>query len=225
MVLGRFERFSESAALDVEAAIGGLCSTLNCLGWLSDTLPLAVMGYSFGATMAYETVRMLQHHAEYKDKFNVCQLILLAGPDRSMLATWEFPALEDRTLASFVNYHVKHMGRMNPHFDTDAAYLPKLLGFILEVFFRDVQLLHAWMMHFDQLKAEDRQVKCNLLCINGTKDMAVQQRNNWLDIVTTGKYEQISFPGDHFFVYHDAGLDKEVAEQMGKAIKRSLGKW
>ncbi len=162
---------------------------LKELDWLFD-LPLAFMGYSFGAALAYECARTLEH--EWGVSVN--HLICLNGPDRERLRSWTFMnSATDRDIDKFIAYHVANMGRFNPLFDMNTVYLPDLLGLIFEVFFRDNDTALNWIEHYDNLPLEQRQVKCHITCINGDVDMAVRH-GGWMDLAQ-GSYEQITFPG------------------------------
>ena len=100
------------------------------LGWLED-VPLCFLGYSFGAMLAYECARFLEHEW----RVSVSHLVCLNGPDREKLRAWRFLSREGCTLSRYVEYHEENMGRFNPKFDLNLAYMPKMLRLIFDVFF------------------------------------------------------------------------------------------
>jgi surfactin synthase thioesterase subunit len=135
---GRFERLQEPGCHDSEALVQGVCEALRDLHWL-DSLPLCFLGYSFGTAMAYACARYVEHVLQKP----VQHLICLAGPDRSVYHSWQFIDVNAEAYAltgmpfalkDFVEYHEKNMGRMNPLFDLNLAYMPQLLGLIFSVF-------------------------------------------------------------------------------------------
>lgn len=212
---GRFERFMDVPMVDSEENVRGVCQALKDLDWLA-SLPLVFMGYSFGSAMAYACARFLEHEWQAP----VAHLVCLAGADRPIYSNWKFLSPDDRSLDSFIKYHVDNMGRFNPLFDLDTAYLPPLLELIFEIFHRDMQLAHSWVSNFDRLNAEEKKLSANILCVNGDVDRAVSS-GGWLD-VAKGRYEQIVFSGDHFFVYQDEAIDRDVVEQITRCILRAL---
>ena len=134
---GRFERLQELGCKDCAELVKCVCTALKDLNWLT-TLPLCFLGYSFGAAMAYACAQ----YAEYEMDAVVQHLICLAGPDRNIYNSWKFIDLDVGALASgmpfelqdFIQYHEHNMGRMNPLFDLNLAYIPQLLALIFSVF-------------------------------------------------------------------------------------------
>jgi surfactin synthase thioesterase subunit len=234
---GRYERFLETPLIEIDAIAEEVCKTMEEFGWLrpvnnangievteedwveysmqQPAHKLVVLGYSSGCAIAYECVRMLQHSfAMPPDRLH---LVCLNGPDRQVFGRWEFLPYTSRSLEDFVAYHIKSFGRMNPHFDLKAAYVSTLLDVIFEVFHRDNATSMSWMTEFDNRPLDQRMISCPITAVIGDEDIAVRCCG-WKEI-GSGKYDQFTYPGDHFFVYHDADLDLEVASDIARSIK------
>ncbi len=166
------------------------------------------MGYSFGATLAYETIRTLFHDFSYSAQ----HFISLAGPDRAVYSRWKFLPGNERSLEAFIDYHRGNLGRMNPLFDLNIAFIPKLFSMIMEVFHRgklkdsllsfylfiplffiDMATAVSWKDQFDALSEAQRLIPCHVTCIYGDIDVAVE-KNGWLEL-TKSRHEEIIFPG------------------------------
>jgi surfactin synthase thioesterase subunit len=195
------------------------------LGFLDDPLPIMVLGYSYGTMLAYQCVQSLEHDYQLANrhfpKQKKIHFTSLGGPDRTTYHRWTFLPSEDRSLESFVNYHIANMGRMNPFFDMDTIYVPKLLAVILEVFHRDNAMAQPWLAYFDHLSPNRRILQqTSMTSIIGADDIAVR-KDGWKDLAQGG-YEEFVVPGDHFFVYHNEDFDRDVVQTMQSSFLRAL---
>ena len=70
---------------------------------------------------------------------------------------------------------------------------------------------------------KDIQVDCDFTWTVGKSDATVPSRiTGGFRDYTTGQFQRIVFPGDHFLVFQNADKDRVIAEECLRVVKRSL---
>lgn len=194
-------------------------------GWLdaaSNTdhpkaVPLIIIGYSFGACLAYECAGYIEYtlpvvvtdrEMQKPLLMAVDQLVLIAAPSREDLRNVQ---LFDATPDSFRSALLANMGVIPKVFveflkanDSSPAIVTEMLSLGVQ----DQKLQQQWCVAFDQRElgtaaiggGSGNKLKCNIVCITGESDKAV--RSSWWATLCSrgdGAFVDILYPEGNDF--------------------------
>ncbi len=179
---GREERFGEPAVEDALALAAGAAAAIRTRGWPEVTL----LGYSFGALLAFETARALEDAGACR----VRRLIVCAraAPQTAAKAT-----VADWPDADLIAY-VESLGGLPP----EIAAAPEFLALLLPTLRADFRANDLYAA------PADRRIAAPIAIVAGDDDPATAdgKAEIWRDR-TTGRSRAFRAPGGHFFVLED----------------------
>ena len=181
---GREERFGEPAGEDAFAIASEIAAVILQEGW---ELPL-LLGYSFGALLAFETALQLEESGN-----EVAGVITLA---RAAPQTEPQTSAADLPDGAFLDY-IRCLGGLPPEFDE----MPELTELLLPVMRADFRANDGYA------RPASARVRCPIATIAGTVDQATTDGR---DAAWAGRSETdhrlIRIEGGHFFIHQNPGL-------------------
>jgi len=230
---GRFERSDVSPYSDMDETVDGICDGMKQMGWLdSGNVPVVFLGFSYGTYVAYECIKRLQNNVY--NPYTIFHLISIAGIGIEELR--KFPALEDCEGDSMEE-------KLRVQFLATHGKEPPVLGHkgfsnIQGPMVEDIDICRGWMEKMESAlisvsdadsdadsdsNMKDIQVDCDFTWTVGKSDATVPSRiTGGFRDYTTGQFQRIVFPGDHFLVFQNADKDRVIAEECLRVVKRSL---
>lgn len=188
-------------------------------------LPICLLGYSFGAYLAFDVARTLEvvHHRKPS------HLLLLGAPSRqvqqrSRLFQSDYN-IDDET--EFERRRVAHdsgFGELPKAF-RDIADNVAVRAALVPVFIEDTKSMRQWCVDHESNDNDNAaiEVNCDFTFMTGKKDVEVQRSFRDWQAVIGGVPQAVYFPGGHYFVFEfDERNDDGIAEECGRILCRSL---
>lgn len=181
---GREERFGEPPREDAAAIATDIAAAIEAEGWEAVTL----LGYSYGALLAFETACALEASAR-------CRVSGLVACARAAPQTAPLETVADGPDADLLA-HVRRLGGLPPEIDAAPEFLELLLP-VLRADFRANDRYAA---------APDRRIAAPIATVAGTDDPATAAGRDraWADR-THGPHRLFRVAGGHFFVNGPTG--------------------
>jgi surfactin synthase thioesterase subunit len=194
---GREERYAEPLVENATDLSKSVCRAIQ-----SEALgSLILLGYSFGALLAFETAKLLETSPKGCKVLGVV-CCARAAPQRSPLET-----AADKSDEDLLQY-IRQLGGLPPELDAEPEFLKILLP-----------ILRADLRANDVYAAsKSSTVNAPIASVIGSKDSATQgsRASDWAKY-TISKYRLFSVPGGHFFINGPAS-----EECRFRAISRAI---
>lgn len=177
---GREGRFGEPLFTDVRALIPALC---DGIAPLLDG-PFALFGHSLGAPLAYETALALG-----RDR-RLSPARLFVSGHRAPHLPRQYPPIHQLPDRAFV----EELRRLNGT-PAEVFAAPELLELVLPVLRADFRMAETYTPSLDG------ELSCPLVALGSTEDdrVSLATLEGWREM-TTGPFEMVMFPGDHFYL-------------------------
>ena len=196
---GRWNRWREPLLTRVSDAARSLAGELSCLS----PKPYALLGYSLGGLIAFETARILARHAEQQQPRALILAAIGAPAERSGV-----PHLHMLPDAEFIRRHRDRYAGGIPQAALDE---PDLLAMLLPVLKADMKMFET----YEYLPGEP--LSCPIYTIAGDQDPRCPPPSmaGWKK-ETTASFFTETVPGNHFFI-------NSAADRMRATILKAFG--
>lgn len=175
---GREERYGETLLEDTKTMAVSIAGAISAESWPSVTL----LGYSFGALLAFETAYNLENMGVAVRHVVACAR---DAPQASIL-----PTIADQSADKLFKY-IKGLGGLPPEIETE----PQLIEIVLPVMRADLRANDIYS------RPIEFRINAPITTMSGRYDSATTNSGvqAWSDR-TSGAYRRISFNGGHFFI-------------------------
>ncbi len=199
---GREGRFAEPALGDAEA-LGTLLADALCA---SGAEKVTLLGYSYGALLAFETAYLLEQRGVRVDHLIACARAVPQKAPRPSVADWP-----DRDLIDYVT----SLGGL----PAEAAAHPELMELMLPTLRADFRANDGYAA------PAEKRIAADITAIIGSDDRATAAGLGaaW-EYRTSGRFDLDVVDGGHFFILEspDRGF-AAIANALGRAYRQSAG--
>lgn len=191
---GRESAYSEPFLRDVDSLTRGTLAALDSL----PPLPVAILGHSFGALLAYELAKALAARG------TPAELLVVSGRQAPNVPA-DGPKLAALPEARFIAELDARYGGI----PREIREEPELLAMMLPIIRADLTASEAYRY------VEAPKLHCPIVVCNGTADRAVSRERvlPWAEH-TDGNCEFLEFPGGHFFLFEPSGFIEALRERL-----------
>lgn len=197
---GREERFSESPLMDTRDIAKHIADALCEERWQT----LFLVGYSFGALLAFETAHLLEHRGRC-----VTHLIACARAAPQVMAETCQAQISDTAFLS----RFRALGGIPPEIDAE----PQFLDLLLPVLRADAHANDSYA------RPAEFRINAPITTISGTDDPSTchQSDSDW-GKRTNGSHQSIRVKGGHFFVRENTSHTlREINQVLASAVPES----
>jgi len=189
---GREERFGETLSEDTKAMAVAIAGAISAESWRSVTL----LGYSFGALLAFETAYNLENMGVAVRHVVACAR---NAPQASIL-----PTMADQSADKLFKY-IKDLGGLPPEIETE----PQLIEIVLPIMRADLRANDIYS------RPIEFRIKAPITTMSGCYDSATTNGGvqAWSDR-TSGAYRHVSFNGGHFFILESPAIAFEHIDDV-----------
>lgn len=193
---GRENRFSEPLATNIEDIIVNLSEGFS----LYKDKPYIIFGHSLGALIGFEFVKAIIH------LYSMLPSQIIVSAARAPHLTYRRKSLSQLDNESLTQELKGYNG-----IDMNILNNNDLLSIFLPIIRKDFSLLEG----YQYVRSEP--FSCNMLALAGSHDKTVQTEEirAWSEH-TTGKFEYLSFAGEHFFLKDYRKGVLEVINKIGE---------
>lgn len=197
---GREDRFAETLTNNLK----DILNALNEGFYLYKDKPFFVFGHSFGGLIAFEFIKSIyQHYSFY--------------PRHIIISATKAPHLPFRMkhLSLLDNKTLKEELKAYNGIDEGILSNDELLELFLPIIRSDFSIYE----NYDY--SNSNPFPCDILALSGEHDQTVMQEEilAW-STYTTGKFEHLSFPGEHFFIKDHRKNILKIINQIGDRYTR-----
>jgi medium-chain acyl-[acyl-carrier-protein] hydrolase len=199
---GRENRFTEPLNNSMEDIIAQLSERFVTY----TDKPFFVFGHSLGALLSFEFIKSVhQAYSVYP-----CHMIISATKAPHLpFRMKHLSQLDDKAL--------KEQLKMYNGIDERILYNDELLDLFLPIIKSDFSIYETYSF------LESKPLPCNILALSGREDKTVNSEEIWAwEKYTEGKFERLSFPGEHFFVRDNQRQILEIINQIGDRYTQNM---
>jgi medium-chain acyl-[acyl-carrier-protein] hydrolase len=177
---GRGWRSTESLPLSIPELAHEIASSLHAQG----KTPFALFGHSMGAGIAYEIARNLEAAG---NRYLSC--LIVSGSPAPFLPKTK-PAFSNLSDPDFLD-HIRQLNGTPPEILANA----ELMSVVLPILRSDFKICEEYNLK------EKHALRIPITALAGEEDpdISIADVEAW-GALTTGRFETLQFPGDHFFI-------------------------
>ena len=199
---GRENRFSEPLNNSVEDIVAQLSKKFS----VYTDKPFFTFGHSLGALISFEFIKAVHQ------SFSVY-------PHHMIISATKAPHLPFRMehLSQLNDKTLKEQLRIYNGIDERILNNNEILDLFLPIIKSDFSIYETYNF------SESKPFPCDILALSGMEDKTVTTEDilGW-EKYTEGKFEHLSFPGEHFFVRDNQKRILEIINQLGDSCTQNI---